>query len=400
MRVLLVNKFLYPKGGAESYVIRLGKKFEDKGNQVEYFGINDQKNILKNKYNLYAESIDLRKTSIKNIFKAKEMIYSKDAYKKIFQIFEQYRPDLTILNNIEYYLTPSIIDAYKKYKNNFNPSTKLFYVAHDYQIVCPNHGLFDKNINPCEKCLNGNYWNCFLTKCHKNSRAKSLIATIDSIYWHRKDTYDYVDKFICPSNFMKTKLDTNKKFTDRTVVLHNFVDKVKAKNYEKEDYILYFGKLCKDKGVDLLLEVAKELPDIKFIFAGYGPAAEKINKIKNCEFVGFKEGKELQEIIEKARLSICPSECYENCPFSVIESQMYGTPVLGANIGGIPELIDIGRTGDVFEAKNKNELKKKIEKLWNNKEALNEYSKNCLKKEVITIGEYYNNIIKLYEEEK
>ena len=120
MRVLLVNKFLYPKGGAESYVIRLGKKFKDKGNQVEYFGMNDPKNILKNKYNLYAESIDLRKTSIKNIFKAKEMIYSKDAYKKIFQIFEQYRPDLTILNNIEYYLTPSIIDAYKKYKNNFN----------------------------------------------------------------------------------------------------------------------------------------------------------------------------------------------------------------------------------------------------------------------------------------
>ena len=397
MKILLVNKFLYPKGGAETYVIKLGKNLEKKGHEVQYFGVENKKNILKNKWNLYAKEYDLSKNSLKNIINVFSLIYSTNAKKKMWKLLKLYNPDLIILNNIEYHLTPSIIVAIKKYKKK-HKDVKLFYVAHDYQLVCPSHGLFDNNIKVCEKCLNGNYWNCYKTKCLKNSKLKSLIGTIDSIYWHKNNIYKNVDKIICPSEFLKNKLDTQNEFKNKTVVIHNFIDNLKIKKYEKEDYIINFGKFCKDKGTKTLLKVVKQLPNIKFILAGYGPLENEFSKYENINFVGFKSGEELIELISKARISIYPSEWYENCPFSVIESQMYGTPVIGSNMGGIPELIDIGKTGEVFEAKNSDDLKNKILELWNNKQKLEEYTKNCEHIKNETIDSYLKKIINLYKE--
>ena len=397
MKILLVNKFLYPKGGAETYVIKLGKNLEKKGHEVQYFGVENKKNILKNNWNLYAKEYDLSKNSLKNIINVFSLIYSTNAKKKMWKLLKLYNPDLIILNNIEYHLTPSIIVAIKKYKKK-HKDVKLFYVAHDYQLVCPSHGLFDNDIKVCEKCLNGNYWNCYKTKCLKNSKLKSLIGTIDSIYWHKNNIYKNVDKIICPSEFLKNKLDTQNEFKNKTVVIHNFIDNLKIKKYEKEDYIINFGKFCKDKGTKTLLKVVKQLPNIKFIFAGYGPLENEFSKYENINFVGFKSGEELIELISKARISIYPSEWYENCPFSVIESQMYGTPVIGSNMGGIPELIDIGKTGEVFEAKNSDDLKNKILELWNNKQKLEEYTKNCEHIKNETIDSYLKKIINLYKE--
>lgn len=396
MKILIVNKFLYQKGGAETYVIKLGKKFQEEGHEVQYFGLDNSKNTLSNNLHLYVKDKDFGDKNIFNKLNIFSFIYNKEAYKKMLLLLKKYQPDLVILNNIEYHLTPSIIEAYGKYKI-INKKTKLFYVAHDYQLVCPSHGLFNIDINPCEKCLNGNYWNCFKTKCHKNSRLKSLIATLDSIYWHKKKTYNYVDKYICPSNFMKTKLDTDLLFKNKTVTIHNFVDKKEIKKTNKENYIIYFGKLCKEKGTDTLIEVIKQLPSIDFKFAGYGAYDEILNKLDNCEYLGFKTGDELINLISKAKISICPSEWYENCPFSVIESQMYGTPVIGSDKGGIPELIDINKTGEIFESGNIESLKKTIYKLWNDKIRLEKYTNNCYKKKVVTIDDYYKKIIELYK---
>ena len=112
-----------------------------------------------------------------------------------------------------------------------------------------------------------------------------------------------------------------------------------------------------------------------------------------------KNGEALEKLIREARFSIYPSEWYENCPFSVMESQMYGTPVLGANIGGIPELIQNGKTGELFESANSQDLKEKIEKLWSDKNLTDSYSKNCKDIKFDTIEEYYEKIMNIYQEE-
>ena len=208
MNILMVNKFLYPKGGAETYVIKIGAYLQEKGNRVEYFGLYNKKNILKNNLNLYVKDINLQKNNLKAMYRPFRMINCKEASKKITKILLDFNPNLIILNNIEYHITPSIILAINNYRKKTGSKVKIFYVAHDYQLICPTHGLFDKNINICEKCLGGNFWNCYKTKCMKNSRTKSLLATLDSIYWRNKKVYKYVDKIICPSHFLKTKLDT------------------------------------------------------------------------------------------------------------------------------------------------------------------------------------------------
>ena len=192
-------------------------------------------------------------------------------------------------------------------------------------------------------------------------------------------------------------MDSNPLFAKKTVAMHNFIDTVEWKDTEKKDYVLYFGRFSEEKGIGTLIQVCKELPDIQFIFAGTGPLEEMVNGISNIKNVGFQNGEALEKLIREARFSIYPSEWYENCPFSVMESQMYGTPVLGANIGGIPELIQNGKTGELFESANSQDLKEKIEKLWSDKNLTDSYSKNCEDIKFDTIEEYYEKIMKVYK---
>ncbi|WP_347561883.1 glycosyltransferase [Faecalibacterium sp. AM43-5AT] len=165
------------------------------------------------------------------------------------------------------------------------------------------------------------------------------------------------------------------------------------------DYALYFGRFSEEKGIGTLIKVCKELPDVQFVFAGTGPLEDTINGVSNIKNVEFQRGEALEKLIREARFSIYPSEWYENCPFSVMESQMYGTPVLGSEIGGIPELIQVGKTGELFESGNAEDLKRKVQKLWGDKKLCEQYSKNCKDISFDTIDEYYEKIMKVYRGE-
>lgn len=397
MKVLIVNKFLYPKGGSETYVFKLGEILTLHGHEVQYFGLEDERNIVGNKRNSYVSNLDLTKISIKNLFAPLRIIYSIEARKKIREVLEQMNPDVVHLNNIQFHLTPSIILEIHKWRMETKHLCKIISTAHDYQMICPSHGLFDKDLNICEKCLSGSYLPCLQTKCVKNSYLKSVIGMIDAYVWKYSKAYDFIDKIICPSEFMKKKLDTNPRFENKTVAIHNFVETEKVMEpIKKEQYIVEFGHLSKDKGTLTLLEVAKRLPEIKFVFAGYGKAVEEITKVPNAEYVGFKTGEELENLIKKAKLSVCPSEMYENCPFTVIESQLYQTPVIGSRMGGIPELIDDDETGKIFTPGNADELERYIKEIWYQPEILERYTENCRKKEFETPNTYYKKLLEIY----
>lgn len=393
MKILLVNKFLYPKGGSETYIFKLGDVLKKHGHMVEYFGLLNEKNIVTNSAESYVSDMDFSEGTLKNLKAPFRIIYSTEARKKIRKVLENFNPDVVHLNNIQFHLTPSIILEINEYRKKHNPNLKIIYTAHDYQLICPSHGLFDSEINICEKCLDGNYFNCVKTKCMKNSRAKSFLATADAYLWKYSKAYEYIDKIICPSIFLKDKLDTQERFSNKTVALHNFFDAEPISQQKKENYILEFGHLSKDKGTLTLLEAAKKLPELKFVFAGFGSAEEQIKNVPNAEYVGFKTGEELKELIAKANVSVCPSEWYENCPFSVIESQVYGTPVVGSRLGGIPELIKEGETGLLFEAGNALDLTEKIRQIVNDNE---NYIRNCKNVSFETSESYYDKLIDIY----
>ena len=325
-------------------------------------------------------------------------IYSSEARKKLRLVLDDFQPDVCHLNNFNYQLTPSMIMEIVKWRKVTGHKCKIVFTAHDYQLVCPNHMLNNPNTHEnCEKCIGGHFMNCMKGKCIHGSTAKSAIGMMEAEFWKWKGTYKYIDTMICCSEFMKSKMDSNPLFAKKTVAMHNFIDKVEWKETEKKDYVLYFGRFSEEKGIGTLIKVCKELPDVQFIFAGTGPLEETVNGIKNIKNVGFQKGEALEKLIREARFSIYPSEWYENCPFSVMESQMYGTPVLGAEIGGIPELIQVGKTGELFKSGNAEELNSKIQKLWGDKELCEEYSKNCKGISFDTIDEYYEKVMRVYQ---
>ena len=207
MKVLLVNKFLYSKGGAETYVFKLGETLKKHNNEVEYFGLENEKNIVGNSANAYASDMDLTAGIFENLLAPFKIIYSNQARRQIKKVLKSFAPDVVHLNNIQFYLTPSIILEIEKYRKTTGKRVKIVYTAHDYQLVCPSHGMFDPDINICEKCLSGNYTNCIKTRCMKNSLPKSILAAADAYFWKLSPAYSYVDTIICPSEFLKSKLE-------------------------------------------------------------------------------------------------------------------------------------------------------------------------------------------------
>lgn len=368
MKILMVNKFLYPNGGSETYVFKLGEYFQAAGHEVQYFGMEHADRVVGNKVNAYTSNMDFHKGSmIGKLLYPIKTVYSSQARKKIRQVLEDFQPDVCHLNNFNYQLTPSIILEIVKWRKQTGRSCKIIYTAHDYQLICPNHMCYNPNTHEnCEKCLHGSFYSCAKGKCIHGSTAKSLIGTMEASFWKLIGAYRYIDTVICCSQFMKNKLDTNPLFADKTVVMHNFVDIQTQPLVSKKDYVLYFGRYSQEKGIATLLNVCRQLPEIHFVFAGSGPLEELLKDVPNIENVGFQKGEALHKLIREARFSVYPSEWYENCPFSVMESQIYGTPVLGADIGGIPELIEVGKTGELFESGNPDALRTQLIKMWDN----------------------------------
>ncbi len=398
MKILMINKFLYPNGGSETYIFKLGDYLKTKGHEVEYFGMEHEGRCVGNRVNAYTSDMDFHNGSkLSKLTYPIKTIYSTEARKKIRQVLDDFKPDVAHINNFNYQLTPSIILEIHKWSKQTGHKCKIVFTAHDYQLVCPNHMCNNPNTHEnCEKCLNGSFVNCMKGKCVHGSTAKSAIGMMEAYFWKLNGAYKYIDKMICCSEFMKKKLDCNPLFAKKTIALHNFIDRVEWKDSEKKDYVLYFGRFSEEKGIGTLIKVCKELPEVQFIFAGTGPLEETINGISNIKNVGFQKGEALEKLIREAQFSIYPSEWYENCPFSVMESQMYGTPVLGADIGGIPELINVDKTGELFESGNAEELCSKISKLWNDKELVRNYSDNCRNIEFDTISEYYDKLMAIY----
>lgn len=400
MKILMVNKFLHPNGGSETYVFKLGDYLANHGHQVQYFGMDHEKRIVGNDVNAYTANQDFHSTGLKRFLYPVKVIYSVEARRKIRLVLDNFSPDVVHLNNFNFQLTPSIIYEIRKYQRQTKKKVKIVFTAHDYQLVCPNHLMYNQlSKSTCDKCVGGKFINCTKDKCIHGSLPKSLIGSVEGYLYNTLKTYTEIDAIICPSKFMEGKMKGNSILGKKTRVLHNFVDFNNSSIFQKEDYILYFGRFSHEKGIDVLLEVFRALPHINFVVAGTGDLGVEFSNLSNVKNVGFKSGKELVELIQKARISLHPSVCFENCPFSVMESQIYGTPVLGSNIGGIPELVKIGETGELFKSGDALELREKILNLWNNKVIIERYSRNCEAINFDTIESYANKIITIYQQE-
>lgn len=398
MKILMVNKFLYPNGGSETYIFQLGDQLRKMGHEVQFFGMEHKNRIVGNRAESYTSSMDFHTGRLEKLFYPFKIIYSREARKKIRVVLDDFAPDVVHLNNFNFQLTPSIIYEVKKYEKQSGKRVKLVYTAHDYQMVCPNHMMkIPTSGKNCEKCLSKGLMECTKNRCIHNSRVKSLLGSMEAILYRKIRTYRYIDQIICPSEFMERKLLCNSLFAGKTIVMHNFVETSAQGKTSDGKYVLYFGRLAEEKGIITLLNACQRISKIPFVFAGKGSLEEAVEQVPNIRYVGFQGEKAIEKFISEAAFSVYPSEWYENCPFSVMESIAHGTPVIGANIGGLPELIKDGETGELFESGNEDDLCERIKKLWEDKELLTKYYENCKNKNFDSVADYCNKLVEIYK---
>lgn len=418
MKILFVNKFLHPNGGSETYIFELGKQFSVMGHQVQYFGMQHENRIVGNHAESYIDNMDFHGNGLEKLLYPFKIIYSLEARKKIRKVLDDFEPDVVHLNNINFQITPSIIYEIRKWEKRIGRKVKIIFTAHDYQWVCPNHMMIIPSSGErCFKCKGGHFVNCTKNRCLHNSKIKSLLATIEAVLYYRLKTYEKVDTIICPSQFMEEQLKTYDGIKDKLMVLHNFMIGDKKENSTKDDgtktiqncnvlfektnrYVLYFGRFSEEKGIRTLLQVCKELSHIPFKFAGGGPLEAEVSGVSNVENCGFLQGEELRKLISEASFSVFTSEWYENCPFSVMESQWYGTPIIASDIGGVPELVQDGITGELYRAGDATQLKDKILALWNDENQLSRYRDGCTNISYDSVETYCSKLIEVYKQGK
>lgn len=402
MKILLVNKFHYLKGGSEKYYFELGKLLKEHGHEVAYFSMQDEKNIKTNCKEYFVEPVDLNKGSK---LKALDIIYSKENKKKMEEALEDFKPDIVHLNNFQRQLSASIIEPIKK-KN-----IPIVFTAHDVQAVCPAILMLDNKKNVCEKCLKGKYINCIKNKCNKGSTLKSIIGAIEGDYYRKNKIYTKkIDYIITPSEFYRNKLIEDGINQDKILAVHNFID-VDEYNVPKidEGYALYVGRLSKEKGIFNLIKAFSLIEEGELRIVGEGPEKEKIinfiseqhleNKVK---LLGYLDKDKVKEQIRKCRFVVVPSIWYENCPYSIMETLAIGKPVIGANIGGIPELVQNGYSGITYNFDNIEELESCIKKLLDNVELASKLGNNAQEqaRKLYSKDIYYNKLLNIYSDLK
>ena len=410
MKVLIVNKFHYLKGGSEKYYFDLAKLLMDKGHEVAFFSMQNEKNIKTKCKEYFVKESDMNS---KNIFKAFDVIYSKANKKEMEKALDDFRPDIVHLNNFQRQLSASIIKPIKKRK------IPIVFTAHDLQAICPAIVMLNGKKNICEKCLNGKYINCIKGNCIKNSKLKSILGALESKYYRDKRIYaKQIDKIITPTKFYKEKLVADGIEENRIIAMHNFInlEEYDVKT-EDESYALYYGRIIKEKGILNLLKAFKELnnnisnknmvnnnDNFKLYIAGDGPDLNKVkeyiqknNLTEKIKLLGFLNKEQIIEYVRKARFIVVPSVWYENCPYSILETMAIGKPIIGSNLGGIPELIDNEKTGYIYN--NIEELRKYMEKLIKDKELSKKLGENAKIKAIKSFSKenYYDNIMKVYK---
>ena len=400
MKILFVNKFLYPRGGAESYMLGLGEYLSKIGHEVQYFGMSDEKNTVGNKAGAYTPNMDFHKKSSERFLYPFRIIYSFEARRKIGKALDDMKPDVVHLNNINFQLTPSIIDEIKK------RNIPLVWTLHDYQLICPAHLLYNSDKNcVCEKCVGKSKIYCIKNKCIHSSRIKSILGAAESFFYKIKGTYKKVDLFIAPSKFLYSKLvaDNRKMFENRTVVLHNYVAKHTASENIKSKfpfpYVAFAGRLSQEKGTRILKETAGLLPNVQFVVMGGGEEENMLKEEKNIHLTGFVTGQMLVDNVAGARAVAVPSVCFENCPMTILEAQMLSVPAVTMNMGGMAELVEDGKTGVLAESVNSRAFAAAVENILSDDKRLEQMKENCKKEaeNFLTVDKYCERILLYYK---
>jgi glycosyltransferase involved in cell wall biosynthesis len=359
--LLSINNYFYRRGGAEVVFLEQNRLFEAIGWQVVPFAMQHSKNLSSPWQDYFVEEIEfgISYSLMQKATLAVRVTYSSEARKKIGALALRVKPAVAHAHNVYHHISPAIFGKLKA----LGIPTVL--TLHDLKIACPAYKMLTHD-GVCERCKNGALWNVAVHRCVKGSFALSTVVMIKDALHKLLGFYSRdVDHFVVPSRFFLEKFVEWGWARDRFTYIPNFVDVQQLQpRGDVGKAFVYFGRLESEKGLATFVS-AVALAGVKAWIVGTGSEENQLRHLvsqtgADVEFLGYQTGEGLFDVIRAARVVVLPSELYENAPMSLMETYALERPVIGANIGGIPELIRLGETGELFESGNVESLAQQL----------------------------------------
>jgi glycosyltransferase involved in cell wall biosynthesis len=364
MKILQINNVHYRRGGADVVYLNTGKLLEDHDHEVFYFSQKNKKNVNSTTSNYFIKETNyFEKSLLGKIFSISRFFFSSESKRKISRLIQDSKPDIAHVHLYKADITPSIFPVLKNHK------IPVIITVHDYGLMCPHNLMLDGKMNICTRCVKGSAFNCIKYKCNRNSLILSSLSASEYIFNSLFFPFNkYFSKIITVSKFGQELHKSSGKFNIEILHLYNFFPDIDKTNpvLNKGSYFLFFGRLSKEKGISTLIQAwHSNKRHSRLKIAGTGDLYDQLTtgnlSNNSIDILGFKEGSELDNLVRNCSFVIVPSEWYENNPLTIIEAYANGKPVIGANVGGIPEIIENGKTGFIFTMRDVQDLSAKIE---------------------------------------
>ena len=341
-----VTSYYYRRGGAEAVMLDQNEMLTNAGWDIVPFAMEYEKNDPTGYDDYFVEEIDFASNykPVDKVRKVVKSVYSLEARKNIGRLIDDVKPDIVHAHNVYHHLTPAIFGAIQK-KN-----VPAVMTVHDLKIGCPSKLMLAAD-GVCERCQGGKTWNAVQQRCLKGSLPLSAVAALETTLHNLLGSYKRnVDRFILPSKFHMNKLIDWGLPAEKARYVPNAVDVSDlAADYSAGERFVFVGRLSEEKGLLTFISAVADA-GVSATIVGTGPQEGELRALvertgADVEFAGYQTGDPLFDIVRNAKALVLPSECYENAPVVLLEAYGVGTPVLGSDLGGIPELIDEGTTG-------------------------------------------------------
>lgn len=356
-KLLSVNSYHYRRGGSDVVYLEHAALMEQVGLENGFFSMRHPNNLITPWSRYFVDELEFgHDYSLRQkLLMAAKAVYSFEAQRRLRGLIRDYRPDIAHLHCIYHHLSPSILPVFA------DAGIPTVMTAHDLKIACPGYKMLNSG-GVCERCRSGSVLNVLRHRCVRGSLSASAIVAVESGLQRFMQTYRrHLDRVVVPSLFFLEKFVEWGWPRQQLVYIPNYVDAATfTSQFDAGNYFLYFGRMAPEKGVGTLLRAANAA-GVRLKLAGIGPELESLQALNadlggQGEFLGFRSGHELHDLIRAARAVVLPSEWYENAPMSVLESFALGKPVVGARIGGIPEMVSDGDVGWTFKSGDAAEL--------------------------------------------
>jgi glycosyltransferase involved in cell wall biosynthesis len=359
VRILHVNKFLYRRGGAEAYMEDVADLQVAAGHTVAYFGMAHPLNTHLEYASHFPSHIELEPpppTISGRVRGVARMLYSTSASRGMDAVLADFRPDVVHLHNIYHQLSPSILRPVARRK------IPAVMTLHDYKLACPTYQFLDHG-NLCQACLGGHFQHAILRRCKDGSVASSAVMAGELFVHTITGAYSPVRVFICPSRFLEGRMRAAGVYPRRMRHVPHFIDTTDIPvRVSPGTGVLLAGRLSPEKGVDVAIRAIGEIEGAMLDIAGTGPDEAVLRRLAESiapgrvRFHGLVDKAEVQRLMLAAAVVVVPSRWYENQPMVVLEALARGVPVVGSDLGGMPELIEPGATGDLVPANDPHAL--------------------------------------------